>query len=158
MIQKNYDYGCLEGENKCMIYRITSTNEDRTKKEWEAEDVYYWTCALIKEHPELKDKVMPLPILYVGTLQDLYPDLDIRNDWNENLLKRMSEYKVHFGMEENEPSCRNFVAKEGIVIRKCNDPISEAFKLKCKKFLLAESKMIDEGQVDIEMADAYSEN
>ena len=156
MIQKNYDYGCLEGENKCMIYRITSTNEDRTKKEWEAEDVYYWVCQLIKEHPELKDKVMPLPILYVGTLQDLYPDLDIRNDWNANLLKRMSEDKEHFGMEENEPLCKKFqVWKEGIVIRKCNDPVSEAFKLKCKNFLLTESKMIDEGQVDIEMADAY---
>lgn len=35
MIQKNYDYGCQEGENKIMLYRISTINEDGTKREWE---------------------------------------------------------------------------------------------------------------------------
>ena len=156
MIQKDYDYGCQEGENAVMIYRITSTNEDRTKKEWEAEDVHYWVKALLKNHPELIGKVIPLPILYNGTLQDLYPDLDIRNDWQVNLLKRLSEDREHFGMEELEPLCKKKVPREGICIRKVNDPISECFKLKTLRFREREMKQIDAGEVDIEMADAYS--
>ena len=33
MIQKGYDYGCKVGENRLMIYRIRTKNEDGTKKE-----------------------------------------------------------------------------------------------------------------------------
>ena len=54
-------------------------------------------------------------------------------------------------MEMNEPLCRNKVPREGIVIRKNDDKIPEAFKLKCVKFLTRESKLIDNGDVDIEM-------
>ena len=74
MIQKGYDYGCEVGENFLMPYRITTTNLDGTKKEWNCSDVKIWTDKLINEHPELSKKIHPLTVFYEGTLQNLYPD------------------------------------------------------------------------------------
>lgn len=62
MIQKGYDYGCDEGENFLMIYRITTTNEDGSKKEWNVQDVYNWTKKLITEHTELEKRIRPMTL------------------------------------------------------------------------------------------------
>ena len=149
MIQKNYDYGCSSGESKLMIYRITSSEEDGSKREWEIDEVIDFTENLKKSIPQL----MSYPLLYHGTLRDLYPELT--EDWENKVLEKLkSESK--FGMEKNEPLCMNKVPREGIVIRIANDPLNEAFKLKCNKFLEMEGKEIDSGQIDIEMQDKYT--
>lgn len=156
MVQKNYDYGCKRGANFLMPYRVTFTDENGDKTEWDVSEVYGWTVNLIKEHPELEGKLKPITILYHGTLSNLYPDIDIREHWHENVLERMKADKEHFGMEENEPLCNTKVPREGIVIRIDGDKKAEAFKLKCSKFMEKESKQVDAGEVDIEMADAYA--
>lgn len=160
MIQKGYDYGCDEGENFLMIYRITTTNEDGSKKEWNVQDVYNWTKKLITEHTELEKRIRPITIFYHGTLQDLYPDLSLMEHWHENVLEAMRNDKEHFGMEKKEPLCRNSVWREGIVIRKDDDDLAEAFKLKCMHFLKAEAVLMDDianGKEEIseEMAEVY---
>ncbi len=155
MIQKGYDYGCELGKNFMMPYRITTTNDDGTKKEWEVMEVFEWTRTLIADHPELAELIHPITIFYYGTLSDLYPDLSLTEHWHENLLEAMRADKKHFGMEKNEPMCNNKVPREGIVIRKCDDEFVEAFKLKCAKFLERERAEIDNGEVDMEMADNY---
>ena len=160
-IQKEYDYGCKVGENFLMPYRITTTNEDGTKKEWNVEDVYNWTVQLITNHPELGDKIHPITIFYHGTLGDLYPELSLIEHWHENLLEMMKNDKKHFGMEKNEPMCKNKVPREGICIRKDDDEIPECFKLKCNKFREWEAKLIndiEQGKEGIseEMAEVYS--
>jgi hypothetical protein len=58
-------------------------------------------------------------------------------------------------MEQMEPMCINKVPREGFVIRKANDPIKEAWKLKTTAFGLREASQIDKGEVDIEMAEGY---
>lgn len=75
----------------------------------------------------------------------------------KNILEAMKADKMHFGMEEDEPYCKNKVPREGIVIRIDNDKKPEAFKLKCLKFYQRERKMIDKGEVDIEMVQGYAE-
>ena len=160
MIQKGYDYGCDEGENFLMVYRITTTNEDGSKKEWNVQDVYNWTKKLITEHIELEKRIQPITIFYHGTLQDLYPDLSLMEHWHENVLEAMRNDKEHFGMEKKEPLCRNSVWREGIVIRKDDDDLAEAFKLKCMHFLKAEAVLMDDiangkEEVSEEMAEAY---
>lgn len=160
MIQKGYDYGCDEGENFLMIYRITTTNEDGSKKEWNVQDVYNWTKKLITEHTELEKRIRPITIFYHGTLQDLYPDLSLMEHWHENVLEAMRNDKEHFGMEKKEPLCRNSVWREGIVIRKDDDDLDEAFKLKCMHFLKAEAVLMDDiangkEEVSEEMAEVY---
>lgn len=155
MIQKGYDYGCEKGENKLMIYRITTTNEDGTKMEWNVTDVHNWTQGLIKEHPEIADRIHVIDLLYHGTLVDLYPDLSLMEHWHENVLETMRNDKEHFYMEKNDPICKNKVPFEGVVLRIDDDELAEAFKLKCQKFLSREREEIDKGEVDMEMVNNY---
>ena len=159
-IQKKYDYGCDVGENFMMPYRITTTNEDGTKKEWEVVEVLDWTLNLIKTHPYLAKVIHPIRILYHGTLMDLYPKLSLTEHWHENLLNEMRNDKKLFGMERNEPMCINKVPREGICIRKDEDTFAECFKLKCDKFRDWEAKLIsdiEEGkeELDEEMSETY---
>lgn len=156
MIQSKYDYGCPEGTNKLMPYRITTMQNDGTLFEWNVQEVHDWTVRLMSEHPEIADRLYPIDIVYNGTLGDLYPNLDIHNHWHENVLEEMKSDKRHFGMEQNEPLCKNKVPREGIVLRIVNDPLKEAFKLKCLKFLKQESEEIDNGTYeDIEVDEHY---
>ena len=163
-IQKTYDYGCKRGENNIMFYRITTTNEDGSKREWEVEEILDWTNNLkdkMKENGDMfnADRVHPIDLLYHGTLEDLYPDLDTENHWHVNLLERMKNDKEHFGMEENEPMCIfNQVPREGVCIRKVGDIRPSCFKLKTSAFFLGEVIRMDNGDVDIEMTEGYGED
>lgn len=159
MIQKHYDYGCQVGENKIMFYRISTLNEDGTKREWEVDEVYDWTLNLIERMKECEDenykRIHPIDILYSGTLGELYPELDTTNHWNENVLEKMKNDKEHFGMEEFEPLCISEVPREGICVRLVDSVIPSCYKLKSSSFLLKEAILMDAGEVDIEMVDNY---
>lgn len=148
-IQKGYDYGCKPGTNKLMIYRITHEDTDGNIHEFNVDEVYAWTISFIGLHPELEERIHPIDILYHGTVAN-FTELDPSHHWQENFYKALSTDKG-FDMEQNEPLCNNKVPREGIVIRIDNDPVNEAFKLKCVKFLTRESKEIDKGNIDIEM-------
>lgn len=158
-IQKNpdYDYKCKVGENFFMPYRITYKFEDGTKSEWNVEEVYGWTLKLIKEHPELANRIKPITILYHGTLGELYPDIPQDEHWGNAVLEAMANDTDHFGMELDEPLCNNKVPREGICIRIDDDPIAECFKLKTFAFLKKEQLKMDAGEIDMEMALAYGE-
>lgn len=166
MIQKNYDYGCKKGENNVMFYRITTTEQDGKKAEWEIPQIHEWTVRLIERMKENNDenwkKISPIEILYHGTLEDLYPDIDVETHWHDNVLEAMKNDTEHFGMEGLEPLCKYYeTPREGIVLRIEGDAIKEAFKLKCAKFLLKEGELmtaIAEGKEKIseEMAEAYA--
>lgn len=159
MIQKDYDYGCERGGNKLMPYRITTINEDGSKREWDVIEVKNWTEKLIADHPEIADRLMIIPILYHGTLANLYPNLSLTEHWHENVLEAMRLDVEHLGMDQTEKLCTHHkVPVEGVVLRIDGDEINEAFKLKCEKFRKRELKEVDAGEVDIEMADAYTSN
>jgi hypothetical protein len=151
-IQKGYDYGCLptdEVKSKLMVYRITQND-----KELEIPDVIAFGQYL-KEH--LGDIIIDFPLMYRGTLAELYPEISTTEHWHENVLEALKVEKK-FLMEQLEPMCINKVPVEGFVVRKANDPIKRAFKLKCFRFLDRERKSIDDGEVDMEMAEGYAEN
>lgn len=156
MIQKQYDYGCEVGHNKLMVYRITTTKPDGSKYEWNVSEVREWTdkflTRLYKEgNEELAERIHPIDILHHGTLAQRYPDLSLTDHWHENVLMALrNDKELH--MEEMCPMCKNTVPFEGIVLRKDDDPIAEAYKLKCYLFLDKERADIDSGQVDTEMA------
>lgn len=110
-IQKGHDYGCKVGEWKFMPYRITSTSIKSDKKfEWNVLEVDEWIRKIVKEHPELSDRIMFMEILYHGKLRDLYPDLDTEQHWHENILSKMSTEKKWY-MEEKEPLCHLYDAE-----------------------------------------------
>ena len=151
-IQKGYDYGCshvTEEKSKMMIYRVTKNGKDL-----EIPDVIEFGKNL-KE--KMGDIIMEFPLLYAGTLMDLYPDISITEHWHENVLELLKNEKK-FGMEEDEPLCKTKVPREGFVLRKGNDPVAEAWKLKTDKFKFREAKLVDSGEVDMEMEAGYTED
>jgi len=150
-IQKGYDYGCThvaEEKSKLMVYRVTKDGKDL-----EIPDVIEMGKYL---QELLGDIIMPFPLLYMGTLKDLYPDVSTTEHWHENVLELLKVEK-RFKMEEDEPMCRTKVPREGFVLRKANDPVAEAWKLKTNAFKMREAKLVDAGEVDMEMEAGYTE-
>lgn len=143
------DYGCIppaQGEKyehgkhfKVLVYRITLTNICGHIHEFSAKEVQQWCYQM---------GISPVVEYYYGYAKDLYPDLNPDEHWNENFLQRLANDK-QFYMECNSPSCANKVPHEGLVI-KIENMKSEAFKLKCFKFLDAEGKALDKGESNIE--------
>ena len=157
MIQKSYPYECQTGENNLMVYRISTTESDGKKIEWNVQDVYDWTVSLIDRMKAAGDdnwkRIHPIDILYRGTLGDLYPDVDRDENWHNNILVKLENDNERFGMEEYEPLCVGCkVPREGIVIRIDDDPINEAFKLKTNSFKIGEAILYDDDSYqDIEV-------
>ena len=149
-IQKNHDYGCKVGEWKFMPYRITMTDEDGNKVEWNVEDVIEWTKTVIDLYPETENKIMVLTTLYHGRLGDLYPDVQEDLHWHENVLAHMKTDKDRFLMELDEPLCKNKVPREGIVVRIDDDIRPRAWKLKTLRHYGKEAEENDAGEENIE--------
>ena len=146
-IQKDYDYGFMEPDNQYLlgihfgvkIYRITLTNVDGNVHEFSAREVQQW-CA--------KNDIPCVNQYYYGFAKDLYPELEITEDWSNQFLEKLADDK-RFNMEMNSPTCNNKVPHEGVVIKVENSK-SEAFKLKCFKFLNKEQQQLDKGESNIE--------
>lgn len=136
-IQKPFDYGCLPGEYKIAVYRITLTSDDGTVSE------YSWN-AMKERCKELN--VDTVEEFYYGKLGDMYKDIDWDENWNVNFLQRLQNQFL----EGDCPLCKNKVPEEGIVLRPDSLYI-EPFKLKSKRFILKESELKEkEDFVDIE--------
>ena len=139
---------------------LTLTNKYNAVWVYSKTKVHFWKKPIWRDELNIRtvaSKIKPITILYNGLMKDLYPDLDLRNHWNENVLSRMKKDK-NFGMEENEPMCKNELPREGIVLRINDDPVAEAFKLKCLKFLGKEAEDMDKGVTsDYEMQERYGE-
>ena len=155
MIQKSYDYGCETGHNFLMPYRITTTDENGETREWNISEVVDWTKQLISDHPKLTERIKPLTVLYHGTLADLYPNINTDENWHELVLDAMKNDAARLGLEKREPLCKNKVPREGICIRVDNRPDIRAMKLTSDAFYAKEQKLIDAGEVDMEMVGAY---
>lgn len=148
-IQKGYDYGCIppkEGDKyqhgvhfKVLVYRLTYTNVDGNVHEFSAKEVQQWSKFM---------GLTPVTEYYYGYASELYPDLKADEHWNENFLAHLANDK-NFHMECDSPTCDNKVPHEGVVI-KVENMKSEAFKLKCFKFLDKEGKALDKGESNIE--------
>lgn len=94
------------------------------------------------------------------TINDFISDVVSRDSliykaWQNALLVRLKNSK-EFLMEQDEPMCRNKLPREGIVVRIFDDPVAEAFKLKCVRFLNKEAQDVDKGKVDSETQARYA--
>ena len=156
--KKPCDYGSPIKSNQFMIYRITQKIDgENGTQDLNVMDVRHWTCWLKQQleadgHPEIAARLRPIDILFHGPMKDLYPDLNPENHWNEEVLERL-KVEPRFGMEQDEPFSKNKMPREGIVLRIDDDPVAEAFKLKCIRFLNKEADEVDQGRVEAEMAE-----
>jgi len=98
-----------------------------------------------------KDKERTMEIY----LSNLAPKGNLLLKAYQNVLLNRLKHDVNFHMEMDEPTCVNQLPREGVVVRINDDPMVEAFKLKTLAFLGKESKDIDSGKTDTEMAEKY---
>lgn len=143
-IQKSYDYGCNPGEHKFYVYRITVVNSDGQTIEL--------TDKQIEEFCEKNGLLYKDTFIYYGPVFQYLTNL-IRDgikydkrDWQDKLLS----YLEKTYNEKDCYMCTNKVPEEGIVIRKESLYNFEAYKLKSKRFLLAESESQDKDEINIE--------
>lgn len=138
-IQKNYDYGCKEGQYKIAVYRITYTNEDGKVFE------YSWQ-AMKERCKELN--VSMVEEYYYGKVKDLYKEIDYtKEDWRNDFVENLKKDYLEKDCKDN--LCKR-VPDEGIVIRIETKDI-EVYELKSERFYLHESTLKeDENNVDIE--------
>jgi hypothetical protein len=139
-IQSQYDYGCLTGQHKVFVYRITQTNVDGKVIEFSAKQVQEW-CKL--------NGLLPVPELFYGYAKDLFNDERLTlNNWRKKFLEEIkSKYN-----EKDCYLCTNILPEEGCVVRLDNKFNYEAFKQKSTRFFEGETKMLDKGIIDIEEA------
>lgn len=133
-IQKGYDYGCVPGQYKVQIYRITSTNEDGVVTE------YGW--ASMKE----RCKELNIPLVeefFFGRADQLVADGE---DWHTRFITYLKDMYL-------EKPCWDNISKkvpdEGIVLRVEAKDIT-VFKLKSASFFLHESQANEAGEEDTE--------
>lgn len=137
-IQSQYDYGCLTGQHKVFVYRITQTNVDGKVHEFSAKQVQEW-CKL--------NGLLPVPELFYGYAKDLFNDERLTlNNWRKKFLE---EIKSRYN-EKDCYLCTNILPEEGCVVRLDNKLNCEVFKQKSTRFLEGETKMLDKGIIDIE--------
>ena len=143
-IQKDYDYGCKQGEHKFYVYRITINNPDGNFIEL--------TDMQIKEWCNKVGLLYSDTFIYYGKVIDLYRKLSENNlfsfgeNWKEDLLHMLeTEYN-----EKDCDMCVNRVPQEGVILRveKIDDYV--AYKLKSKRFLLKESELQEKEVLNIE--------
>lgn len=137
-IQGKFDYGCLPGEHKFYVYKISIVNEDGK--------VIFLSTKQIEEFCEKVGLSFKDTLMYYGYAKNLYPQLDLSNHWRENFLSQLEkDYN-----EKNCYMCKNKVPEEGIILRIDRLEEYECYKLKSKKFLLMESEEQEQEITNIE--------
>lgn len=138
LLQKGYDYSVPEGQSDFYVYRITTTTPDGHTTEWSMLQVQQWAE---------QNGVKAVPMLYYGQAKNLFPDLEVGENWHDNFLTRMSETFL----ETDEPLCQNKVPREGVCVR-VEDLTLKTFKHKSFRFYELETKALDAGELDMETA------
>ena len=167
-IQKDYDYGCENGQHAFMPYRIKMINQDGIEIELSPEQINEYSR---------KNGLLEMPLFYTGSVLNHYkelmvhslvPDdkyLDFMNTYS-NILEQpynipeevLQEFQTNYiemlELVYNEKDCymcKNKVPEEGIIIRFTKHLNRfEAYKLKSFRFLGLESSNADKGVTDIE--------
>jgi hypothetical protein len=136
-IQKDYDYGCIPGQHKIAVYRITKTGNDGNVVE------YSWQ--MMKERC-IELNVSMVEEYYYGYLKDKYPAIAIDEDWNKNFVAQLA---IDYLEKDSKDNLCKKVPDEGVVVRLEGLSI-ESYKLKSERFYLKENENIDKGEIDTE--------
>jgi len=142
-IQGGYAYGCAPKQHKFVVYRVTSTNDDGLVIELS------W-----QQMTEFCNKYGfdQVPTIYLGRAKYILPRdtpwIDSLSEWQQEILSVMERTWVH----DQDCPYNGKLPAEGIVIRIDRLHECESFKLKNFRFLEAESKALDKGELDTETA------
>jgi hypothetical protein len=146
-----YNYGCQSGTHRFIVYRVTSTNADGKVVEFSwlqmKEFCTRYGLEMVKE-------------LWFGRagefgsvwLQEL-SGKDLQR-WQKEFLQELEQEFVSDG---DCLYCNNGLPAEGIVVKVDRLDEDEAYKLKNFRFLEAETKSLDAGELDLETQESETE-
>jgi hypothetical protein len=136
-IQKHYNYGCESGTFKVKVYRITLTNEDGK--------VIEMPFMQMKSYCESVG-LETVPLIYYGYAKHYISE----SFETEDEFRWLFLTKLDSEVQNKKCEYNNKVPKEGYVIKIDGINESSAFKHKNIAFLEYETKLIDNGESDIE--------
>lgn len=136
MIQKGYDYGCPPNTFEFYVYRVTYTSTSG--------DVYEFTPKQVEKYCN-NYGIKTVPLIYYGKAKDLY-NISVEEHWHNNFLEKLCEDYL----EKDCDLCSTNVPDEGICLRVDKPLDIEIYKLKSFRFFERETKLLDEGFVDLE--------
>jgi len=137
MIQKGYCYGYDRGKNGLHVYRITKTDQFGKIVEYSFKEIQKFCNDF---------ELNTTPVFYQGLAKDLFPEIEINEEWNKEFLKKLSEKYL----EGDCPYCRNKVPAEGVVLKIESKETRPVFKHKSFAFKSRESADRDKGEVNLE--------
>lgn len=135
-IQKNYDYGCPPGEFEIFVYRMFYTSPHG--------DVIEFTTPQIISYCECYG-LQTVPYIYYGYAGHVFNKVEQDENWHDNFLYAL----MNTYLEKPCHICKNEVPAEGIVVAK-TVPRWASYKLKSFAFLKQETKMLDQGEINID--------
>jgi hypothetical protein len=169
-IQKGYDYGCNPGEFDFYVYRVTLTSATG--------DVYEMSPEQMKHYCE-KYGIKTVPEFYYGEAELLTGSFFTPYEWENNPYindgiyyhkpnpEWQSEFLLTLCEQYLEKDCTDSrfldvvsnqsAPDEGICLRVDKPLDIEVYKLKSFAFLERETKMLDEGDVDMETLQTETE-
>lgn len=142
-IQKGYDYGCAPNTFDFYVYRVTYTSPSG--------DVYEFTPRQMEAYCA-KYGIKTVPLIYYGKARDFY-DISVNDHWHETFLQKLCDDYL----ELDCTLCSNSVPDEGICLRVDKPLDIQVYKLKSFRFFERETKLLDEGVVDLETLEAESQ-
>jgi len=137
-IQKGYDYKCETNQHKFLVYRITYTKPNGEIIEFNWEQIKEYCNKYSLEHAKE---------FFYGSLRELKHDLGVIGESNDIFF---SKILTSFNIEKDCTKNYGKIPAEGIVIRIDGKRNFNAFKLKSKRFLEHETKLMDQDYSDIE--------
>lgn len=136
-IQCGYTYNCQPNTYKFLVYRVTNTTMDGHVTEYSWQQIKEFCAKYGLDH--VKE-------FYYGYAKDLYKYVSTDDEWNDTVLSLLIN---DFNLEK-ECKYNKGMPAEGIVIRADNLYSCEPMKLKSFKFLKHETKLLDNGETNIE--------
>ena len=143
-IQKDYDYGCNPREFELYVYRGTITTPKG--------DVYEMSVPQLKKYCDTYG-IKTVPQIFYGTPEEYMFGLNVIWPGYTAETKPSVEFLdalVKEFLEKDCDMCINKVPDEGICLRVDKPFDIEVYKLKSFRFFERETKLLDQGEVDME--------
>jgi hypothetical protein len=96
--------------------------------------------------------IKTVPLIYYGKARDFY-DISVNDHWHETFLQKLCDDYL----ELDCTLCSNSVPDEGICLRVDKPLDIQVYKLKSFRFFERETKLLDEGVVDLETLEAETQ-
>ena len=141
-IQKDYAYGCKQGEHKFYVYKISVVNEDGK--------VIYLTDKQIEEYCEKVGLLYKDTFIYYGRAINRFNYKEDGKEWSLDTWREKFLEILEATYTEKDCYMNPGQPEEGIILRVENMYEYNAFKLKSKKFLLAESDLQEQEITNLE--------